>query len=250
MARAKPKPKRLDSFDLPSGRKIGPRYVVERLLGYGYEGEVYQIREMQTGIRRAAKLYYPHRDPKDRSSIRHAQKLNALRHCPIVLQYHHSEQITVRQQRVGCLISELCEGMPLGQWVAQHRGKRLQPFGALVVLYHLARGIETIHALREYHADVHTDNILIQPVGVRFELKLIDFYDWGRSTRYKQHQDLADTIRVFYDCLGGADHYASQPPEIRRICAGLKRSLILQRFPTMTALRQHLENFSWQTTLA
>lgn len=250
MARGTTRLKRLDDIDLQPGRKIGPRYVVERLLGYGYEGEVYQIREVPTGIRRAAKLYYPHRNPKDRSSIRHAQKLNSLRHCPIVLQFHHFEQITIKKQRVGCLISELCSGMPLEHWIKQHTGKRIRPFRALMVLYHLARGIEAIHALREYHADVHTENILIQPIGVRFELKLIDFYDWGRMTRYKQQMDILDTVRVFYDCLGGAKHYSAQPPEVRYICAGLKRGLILSRFPTMSALRQHLEQFEWRSTLA
>lgn len=246
---AKKKARRIESFELGPGRKIGRRYVVEQLLGAGVEGEVYQIRELDTGIRRAAKLYFPHRNPRHRSSIRHAQKLNVLRHCPIVLQYHHSEQMQIRRQNVICLISELCDGVPLEKWVRKHRGGRLDPFRALNVMYHLVRGIEAIHALGQYHADVHSENILIQPRGVQFNIRLVDFYDWGRPARFKQHQDICDTIQVFYECLGGREHYAKQPPEVRHICAGMKRTLILQRFATMTALRQHLEAFDWQTML-
>ena len=35
------------------------------------------------------------------------------------------------------------------------------------------------------------------------------------------------------------------PPVIKAICRGLKRSLILERFPTMTHLQSHLETMEW-----
>lgn len=238
---------RIRSFNFAPGRKVGPRYVIERPLGRGSEGEVYQIRDLDTDIPRAAKFYFPHRDPNRRLTVRHAQKLNALRHCPIVLQYHHSEVIKAQRQTVVAMISELAEGERLEEWIQSHRGGRLHPYVALHVLYDLACGLEMIHQLGEYHADVHTENILIKPRGVRFDMKLIDFYDWGRPARYKQHQDIADTIRVFYDCLGGQRYYARQPESVRYICAGLQRKRIQQRFPTMTALRRHLESFEWRS---
>lgn len=235
------------SFNLRPGRPLGPRYVVEARLGRGSEGEVYRVRETATDIRRAAKIYYPDRDPHQRLSVRHAQKLNTLRNCPVVLQYHHSEAVTIKRRKTVALISELYDGEPLERWVARHPGRRLKPYIALHVLYNLVRGLETVHALGEYHSDVHTANILIQPRGVRFEIKLIDFYDWGKPARYKQREDIAQSLRVFYDCLGGQKHYAKQPDEVRHICAGLRTTLIRKRFPTMTRLRQHLESFEWDT---
>jgi hypothetical protein len=235
----------IETFGFRPGRKVGARFTIEALIGRGYEGEVYQIRERDTGILRAAKFYFPHRDPKQKTSIRHAQKLNILRHCPIVLQYHHTEIITVRKDRVVALISDLCDGKPLEQWIARHRGKRLAPYLALHVLYHLVRGLENVHAIGQYHSDVHNANILIEPRGVSFDLKLIDFYDWGRSASWKQQQDITDAVNVLYECLGAKRWYADQPPEIKHICAGLKHSLILKRFPTMTVLRQHLDSFPW-----
>ena len=248
MPKAK-RPPRIDTFGLTPGRKIGPLYRVVQLLGRGQEGEVYQIQEIETGIQRAAKLYFPHRDPKSNAIVWHARKLNALRHCPIVLQYHHTELIQVARRKVRCLISEFYEGAPLEQWIADHRGGRLTPFMALHVLYHLVRGLEGVHALGEYHADVHSGNILIHAMGVGFELKLVDFYNWGRPTRAKQKQDVIDTITVFHESLGGSDRYARLPPEIRKICGGLQHKRILDRFPTMSALRGHLESFAWETKI-
>ena len=236
---------RLTSFGLAPGRKIGRRYVVESVLGAGSEGEVYQIRELNTDILRAAKLYFAHRDPRGELAVRHARKLNDLRHCPIVLQYHHSEVVRIGGQEVVAMISELCPGQQLEQWVACHRGRRLHPYEALHVFYELVRGLEAVHAAGEYHSDVHVQNILVQPRGVRFELKLIDFYDWGPPARYKQKQDIVDAVRVFYDCLGGRAAYARQATELRWIIGGLKRTLILKRFGTMASLRSHLESFAW-----
>jgi len=47
--------------------------------------------------------------------------------------------------------------------------------------------------------------------------------------------------------LGGQAHYRRQPPEIRHIICGMRRQLILERFPTLTRLRQYLETFEWTT---
>jgi serine/threonine protein kinase len=242
-------PKKITTFDFAPGRKVGPRYVIESKLGGGSEGEVYKIRELDTSIHRAAKFYFPHRDPKHKLSIKHAQKLNSLRHCSIVLQYHHSEIILVKGQRIVALISDLAEGEQLEEWIAKHPGGRLRPYVALHVLYNLVRGLEAVHALGLYHADVHSQNILIKPAGVRFDLRLVDFYDWGPPKPYKQKQDIKDTIRVFHECVGGAKHYHTLPEEVKYICAGLKRELMLKRFPTMTALRRHLEEFEWESVL-
>jgi len=239
----------ITTFNFTPGRKVGRGYVIENRLGGGTEGEVYRIRELHTGIHRAAKFYFPHRDPKRKISIRMAQKLNTLRHCPIVLQYHHSEIVTVRKQQVVAMISDLCEGEPLEHWIAHFRGKYLPTYMALHVFFNLVRGLETIHAMGEYHADVHSQNILIRPTGVRFELKLVDFYDWGRPAKHKQRQDIFDAVQVFLECLGGRARLAKLPAEVRYIFGAMRRPTILRRFPTITHLRQHLEMFEWTGVL-
>jgi hypothetical protein len=234
------------SFELPKGRRIGPNYEVLQLLGAGSEGEVYQVTELETGIHRAAKLYFPHINPRGRRAVWYAHKLNKLRNCDVVLQYYHTQEIQISRQRILCLISEFCDGIPVEQWALKQRGGRLHPFIALHVLYGLAKGLEAVHAVGEYHADVHSQNILIQPRGVGFILKLLDFYDWGRRARFKQHQDIVDCVHVLHEMLGGAARYRTLSREVRYIIAGLQRTRILQRFPTMSALRLHLETFDWQ----
>src|SRR3954454_22836190 len=104
------RPGKVNRFDFPLGRIVAGKYEIERPLGSGWEGEVYAIIERTTGIRRAAKFYYPHRDPTGKAAIAYARKLDALRHCPILMQYHHQEILTVRRKKVIAVISELVEG--------------------------------------------------------------------------------------------------------------------------------------------
>jgi hypothetical protein len=239
---------RLQSFHLQPGRRIGHIYEVEQRLGGGSEGEVYRIRERSTGILRAAKLFFPHHDPKGNTPARRAQKLEALRDCPIVMQYFHTERVRIGGQQTTAMISAYSPGQPLQEWVERHRGKRLRPFIALTILHRLALGLEDVHDRGEYHADVHTENILIRQVGIDFELKLIDFYDWGRPSRAKQQNDILQAVRVLYDMIGGAQGYKSAPIDVREVCCGLRHDLILRRYPTMSSLRYHLESFE-PTTL-
>ena len=236
---------KIDAFNFLPGRVIGGKYVVEAKLGGGWEGEVYRVVETKTGIRRAAKLFYPHRNEKDKAVTFYARKLDRLRNCHIVIQYFHSETLRHRNTPITCLISELVEGELLSRFIARQRGKRLPPFEALHLLFTLARGVEDIHAAREYHGDLHEDNVLVSRTGILFDIKLVDFYHWGAPTRAHMRDDVADLIRMFYESLGGRKWYAGQSPEIKAICKGLRRDLIGKAFPTAHHLRAYLEQFHW-----
>jgi len=232
-------------FDFAPGRRIAGKYDIERLLGSGWEGEVYAIIERTTGIRRAAKFYYPHRDPMGNAAITYARKLDALRHCPILMQYHHQEIAYVRKRKVLVVISELVEGLKLSEFLHKQPRHVLSTFEALHVLYALAKGISPIHTRGEYHGDIHDDNIMIRRQGVGFDLKLLDFFDLGRPTRAKIHKDVLNLIQVFYTIVGGRERYSKQPRVVKEIVRGLKDSLILDRFQSATDIQQHLENLQW-----
>jgi tRNA A-37 threonylcarbamoyl transferase component Bud32 len=237
--------RKIKRFDLEPGRTVSGKYIIERTLGSGYEGEVYSIVEKATGIRRAAKFYYPHRDPLGKSAIVYARKLDALRHCPILLQYHHQEVATIQKRKVMVVISELFEGEKLSEFLsAQPRG-RLTTFEALHVLYALARGIAPIHARGEYHGDIHDDNIMIRRQGIDFDVRLVDFFDLGKPTRKKIHKDVLNLIMVFHTIVGGREHYAQQPKVVKDIIRGLKDSLILKRFTSAGDIQRHLESLEW-----
>jgi RIO-like serine/threonine protein kinase len=236
---------RAKRFDFPPGRVVAGKYFVERPLGSGWEGEVYVLVERATGIRRAAKFYYPHRDPTGKAAIAYARKLDALRHCPILMQYHHQEIAYVQRRKVVVVISELVEGQKLSEFLACQPERCLSTFEALHVLYALAKGIAPIHARGEYHGDIHEGNIMIRRQGIAFELKLLDFFDLGRPTRAKIHKDVLNLIQVFHQIVGGRERYAQQPPVVKHIIRGLKDTLILQRFQSAGDIARHLESLEW-----
>lgn len=236
---------RIRSFQFSPGRVIAGRYVVHELLGAGWEGEVYSVVERRTGIPRAAKLFFPHRNPRDSNVLRQAKKLDRLRDCPIIIQYHHSEELRHRGHRVTVLISELVEGVLLEEFVRSQRSRRLQPFEALHLIYAIICGIEEIHNRGEYHGDLHDGNVLVRRKGIGFQVKLLDFFHRGGSWRQSRALDVVECVRLLYDAVGGRARYASQPPEIKSICLGLRTDLIRRRFPTAGRLRAHLESFDW-----
>lgn len=235
----------LDSFDFEPGRILAKKYQVESLLGKGWEGEVYRLTELSTGIERAGKFFYPKRNKHNRNLKFYAQKLHKLRSCPILIQYHTQEIMWNRGERISFLISEYVEGELLSEFLKRQPGQRLHPFQAVHLLHALARGMERIHLLREYHGDLHTDNIMVASHGLGFELKLIDMYWWGSARPENISADVVDLVRVFYDALGGKKTYAKQPLAVKEICCGLKQSLILKKFRTAGKLRQYLENMTW-----
>lgn len=239
------RPGRVKRFDFSPGRTVAGKYLIERALGSGWEGEVYGIVERNTGIRRAAKFYYPHRDPTGKAAIAYARKLDALRHCPILMQYHHQEVTFVKRKKVTVVISELVEGQKLSEFLQRQPKHRLSTFEALHVLYTLAKGIAPIHALGEYHGDIHDDNIMIRRKGISFDIKLLDFFDLGKPNRSKIHKDVLNLIQVFHAIVGGAENYARQPKVVKDIIRGQKDSLILARFGSAGDIQRHLENLEW-----
>lgn len=233
------------SFGLQPGYIIEKKYRVEALLGTGWEGEVYLIRELATGIERTAKFFFPRRNLRNAALRFYARKLHKLRQCPIVIQYHTRDTIQYQGIPISFLVSEYVEGELLSEFLKRQRGRRLTAFQAMHLLYALARGIECIHSMGEYHGDLHTDNIIVQRHGLGFELKLLDMFHWGGPNVQNIRNDVYDLIRIFYDALGGRKYYAGQPDEVKAICCGLKHSLISKKFRTAGDLRVYLETMQW-----
>ncbi len=245
MARAKKRAVRIEAFDLEPGRVIARKYEVIAKLGGGWEGEVYKIRERNSQIARAAKLFFPHRNLRNRTSTYNARVLHKLHHCPIVIQYHTEETMTIRATPVTVLISDYVEGEPLIDFLKYQPGGRLSPFQALHLIHALTVGVECIHQHREYHGDLHASNIMVRRFGLGFDLKLMDLYRQAPPKAWNIQDDICDIVRVLYDAVGGAPRYAKQPDAIKDICCGLRQTLILKKFPTTTHLRKHLESLEW-----
>ncbi len=236
---------RIDAFNLTPGRILGGKYEVLSKLGGGWEGEVYKVSELSTGIERAAKMFFPHRNPGNKAARLYAQKLHKLRSCSILIQYHTREILQFRKIPITVLISEYVEGELLSEFLKKMPGKRLDPYMATHLLYAMALGIEEIHLLNEYHGDLHTDNIIVNKFGLGFELKLLDLYNWKAPKLENMRDDICSMIQIYHECLGGAKRYSKLPPIVKHICSGLKRSLILDKFRGVSQLREHLEFMEW-----
>ena len=233
------------SFGLAPGDRLTWRYEVIERIGAGTEGEVYKIREKATGLMRAAKLYFQTKDNTAKRFARYARKLDALRDCDIVIKYHHAEEVWINDSYIFCMISEYFGGALLEDLIKQYRARRMPPFEALNVIHALTIGIEEIHARKEFHGDLHKGNIFVERRGVFFQLRTIDFHEWGRSAAVERRADILAIVRLLYDLVGGRSHYKTQPQAIRDVCMGLRSDLILNKFPTIFHLRAHLETFEW-----
>jgi hypothetical protein len=129
------------SFDSQPGQRIGGKYHIEAFLGGGLQGEVYRVLELHTRVRRAAKLFFPQQNHGGRAARNYAQRLDRLRDCPIVVQYHHAEEVRINGIDVTCLLSEYVDCILLYDFIARHTGSHLPAFKALHVLYPLVCGL-------------------------------------------------------------------------------------------------------------
>ncbi len=237
--------KKIEAYDFPVGRVLAGKYEVVAKLGTGWEGEVYRVKELETEIHRAAKFFYPERNVGNKALRKYAQKLHRLQHCPIMIQYVTPEKIRFRGQAISFLVSEYVDGIMLSDLLKTRRGKRLDAFQAGHLLYALAVGMEKLHARREYHGDIHSDNIILERLGLQFEIKLIDCHLREGSARTNIFADVLDMVNLFHEAIGGQKHYAKQPQVVKEICCGLKHSLIEKKFKTAGQLRQYLEGLDW-----
>lgn len=230
------------TFALAVSSILAEKYEVVSLLGRGWEGEVYKIKELGTDVERAAKIFFPQRNVRNKSAIAYAQKLHRLRQCPVMISYHSCENIEHKGEKLTLFVSEYVEGELLTKHLSRYRGGRIPLFQGLHLLHALTKGVEKMHQMGEYHGDLHSDNIIVQSLGLSYDLKLLDLFNWGKSSRSNQQHDICCIIRIFYDALGGRKYYAKHPQWVRDICCGLKKSLIARKFKSASGLLGHVES--------
>ncbi len=235
---------RLTKFGFAPHLVVADKYRVLARLGGGWEGETYLLREISTRVDRAGKFFFPQRNRGDRSARRYAQKLHKLSSCPMIISYQTRERVSVDGVPVTLLVSEYVRGESLDDFLRKQPGGRLTYYPALHLLRALAGGLAEVHCRGEYHGDLHSENVLVERFGLGFDLKVLDLHDHGPVSKQHKQNDILDLVRLFYDAVGGPPRYARQPQAVKDICRGLKRGLILERFPSAQRLVVHLDQLA------
>lgn len=235
----------ITSFKYPQGTVISGKYIIQELLGSGVEGEVYRVLESKTNIERTAKLFYPIKNKRNSAAIRYAKLLHQLSECPSVVHYHTIEIIKFKKQEITCLISEYVKGYVLSAYINKQPQKRIGRTLGLSLLHNILTTLEFMHAKKIVHGDIHSGNIIIERYGLGFSLKILDLHWWGKKQVITPIDDLYQAIQVFHEAIGGSKEYKNHPIEIKKICLGLKRSLIKKKFKNVAMLRNYIENIEW-----
>lgn len=241
----KTKSQQIKEFGFQEDQILNKKYRISSKLGTGWEGEVYAIEEINTGIVRAAKFFYPARNNKNKTLIGYAKKLNNLNDTPIIIKYISQEEVLFKGQKILYLISEYIEATSLEDYINSSKKNSISLFEAVHIFYQLVKGVEQIHLKGQFHGDLHTGNVLLRRKGLAFEIKLIDLFLWKGNKREFQRSDILELINIFYELLGGQKNYAKLPHSIKQIICGRKSNLILKKFPRISTLSVTLENLSW-----
>lgn len=232
-------------FDFEPNKIVCGKYIILDKLGAGYEGEVYKVKEITTGIVRTAKFFYFERNKHNKVAIRYAKLLHDLSECPLIIHYHTHETIMYKQQPITCLISEYVEGEILSDYIHRQPYKRIGRTLAIQLIHTILIGLEFMHSKKILHGDLHSDNIIVNRYGLGFKIKILDMHWWGSECKVKSQDDIHEVIEILYECLGGRKTYKKHPKQIKDICMGLKKSLISKKFKNATMLRVYLENIVW-----
>jgi tRNA A-37 threonylcarbamoyl transferase component Bud32 len=236
----------INSFDFEEGKILSNKYQVVNRLGKGWEGEVYLVKEIDTGIERAAKFFYPSRNLKNKTIRMYAKKLHKLRHCNSLVKYITRETLRYKSNTVSYVLSDFVEGESLETYLKDNYPKGMHFYQALHLFYAIVIAVEEIHLQKKYHGDLHTENIILQYSGLNYELKLIDVFHIGSYQYGSMQDDIYNLCQILYEIVGGKKRYKFQPEIVKKTCFGQKKTLIRKNFRNATQLRIHLENSIWE----
>jgi serine/threonine protein kinase len=153
---------------LPVGAVVGGRYKVEKLLGAGGMGAVYEVSDA-AGVRYAMKAPLPDAAGDAVAAKRFAREANAMQLLDHPNLVRAIDQI-VEARRL-YLVLELVRGTGLADVI---RAGALAPRRALVLARQILDGLEHAHAQGVVHRDLKPENVLLEDIGYE-RAKILDF---------------------------------------------------------------------------
>jgi serine/threonine-protein kinase len=166
---ASPRPASLDSL---VGRSLNNRYQVERKIGEGGFGAVFEGKQLATGRPVALKILHPH-SVADATVVarfrREAEACSQLRNPHTVTIYDFDQT----EDGVLYLAMELVRGESLQE--IQHRDGVIETSRALCILDQVAEALGEAHDKGIVHRDMKPENIMVERRGGSDFVKVLDF---------------------------------------------------------------------------
>lgn len=166
------------------GREIDGRYRLDRFVGAGTMGAVYEGTQLAVGRRVAIKLLnaalQTHQEVRDRFRVE-AQAIATLSHpnCVTLYDFGYAEDLSALYMAV-----EFLDGHSLQELI--HRG--LEPRAALLLSRQIADVLALAHAAGIMHRDLKPENVMVVEGADGIQAKVLDF----------------GLARIFEDATGGA----------------------------------------------
>ncbi len=153
-------------------RKLGGRYEIGPVLGYGGMAEVLRGRDVRLGRDIAVKILRPDlaRDPSFQARFRReAQSAASLNHPAIVAVYDTGED-THNGMTTPYIVMEYVEGRTLREVLQTEGG--VMPIRALEIVAGVCSALQYSHAAGIIHRDIKPANVMLTPTGA---IKVMDF---------------------------------------------------------------------------
>jgi serine/threonine protein kinase, bacterial len=156
---------------IPTGAKIGNRYVVERLIGQGGMQDVYKAKDQL--LDRFVALKTPQAGQKIRRFKDSAVIAARINHHNVAKTYDYLDD-----QNNPVLIEEFVDGSTLDHVIIDN-AKYLDPFLGSTIFLNLAKGAAASHSVGVVHRDLKPSNVL---VSGDLNLKNVKITDFGIAT--------------------------------------------------------------------
>ena len=162
------------TLTLPVERTVEGRYRLERLIGKGGMGAVYEATHLKLNHKVAVKVLSGQMfgDPSAlRRFEREAQALARLSQHPNIVSVHDYGELATEG---AFLVMDLIEGESLGALLKRER--RVDPVRAAAIFEQVLEGLKAAHAAGIVHRDLKPDNVFLSrsPEG-RTQVRLLDF---------------------------------------------------------------------------
>ena len=134
---------------LPTGTRVGNYQILDQL-GSGYEGVVYRVVEIPTGISRALKIMYSNTEQSLQHILHTARTFERMGSSGATPRYHHTGHtyLNHRGDSAYYLVFDLLEGITLLEFASSISGEAQARLAeAIRLIYRVAEQIAKVHKL-------------------------------------------------------------------------------------------------------